>query len=136
MDVGARYPLFPIAVRTLEVYRGRTTFYSTANRMEVVRIATLRGELNGLPLTTRVLVDSEIGTTAPEHGHFAEPWPARVTGRRPLATVGGMRLGERRINRCPHDGVYTADYMRVHDSESSGEDSSGQSRRRRKKFTS
>ena len=105
-----------------ELFRGVLIFHGAVARMAPVRFAVLYGELNGLPITTRVPEDEWIGNAAPSSDGHNGRWPPQVAREGPAFPIRMIRSEGGAVQRYPHEGEYADDYMRSEDSESSMED--------------
>ena len=107
------------ANQILEVFGGWETFRRTLQRMEVIRGNTVRGDLRGLPITTRPPADEPFGTTIPSHDGFIAWWAPQIAGTGPPFMFTITRAGGEPLSRYPHTGSYTVDYVESVDSDSS-----------------
>lgn len=96
--------------------------------MNVVRVAVLRGEEGGLPMTTQRPKEGEgeVGDTVPPYDGYVQWWAPRVVEDGPLFPIGMIRAVGGMMVRYPHDGDQTEDYMsdQAESSTSSGEEES------------
>ena len=94
----------------LEEFGGWATFCRTLRRMEVVRGGVVRGEMNGLPITTRAPEGEPFGHTIPEQDGHIGWWAPRLGGPGPpfMFTITGGVGGI--LQRYPHSETYTEDY--------------------------
>ena len=94
----------------LELFGGRGTFRQTLQRMEVIRGNAIRGELNGLPITTRPSAGEPLGHAIPEREGFMAWWAPQIGNFGPPFMFSIRRGRGEMLQRYPHMGVYTDEY--------------------------
>ena len=101
------------------MFGGWETFRRTLQRMEVIRGNAVRGDLGGLPITTRPPVGEPFGYTIPSHDGFIAWWAPQLAGMGPPFMFTITRAGGGPLQRYPHSGTYTEEYVESEGSESS-----------------
>ena len=94
----------------MAVFRGRAVFRGMMRRLNIVRIATLRGEVGGLPIETGE-PDGSIHWWAPYVQEGGEEYPISVA-----------HLEEAMLQRYPHLGIDTEELLQPMEGELSEEE--------------
>ena len=108
----------------LEVFRGRPIFRWTTTRIETVRTAVVNNVIQDLPVSTRPPANERVGFTIPGTDRYIGWWAPQIAGEGNLFPVHMISLEGGRLQRYPHEGEYTEDYIRGEDSDPSMEETS------------
>ena len=96
----------------IELFGAESVFKTTIRRLDIIRVAVIRGALNTLPITTMPTPGGMVGHTMPENDGFIRRWAPVVEGDQPAFVFRIMACQEERLNRYPHDGDQTEDGLR------------------------
>ena len=107
---------WPTTGRIVAVFRGRVIFRSMMNRLNIIRLAVLRGEAGSLPITTGV-PDGSI----PANDQYAHWWAPYFQEGGEMYPANETNMEGAMLQRYPHLGISTEELLLPLGSERSGE---------------